>query len=257
MSAAAQVEVVDAVATITLSADSPVISLTGEMVSAMNRALDEVEASQVGCAVLVGTGSSFIVGADVKEMTAMSAERQLVYNQGLIDLANRLEAIAVPVIACLNGGTFGGGLEFALACSVRVAAERAMIGLPEVKLGIVPGAGGLVRLPRTVAPGVACEMILSGRSISAKEALRIGLVDQVAADGDELNQARILAETIAGRGPLAVRLAKRAIRETSHLPVGAAIDEVQLRLAEVVQSNDAKEGFEAFIQKRPPRFTGS
>jgi enoyl-CoA hydratase/carnithine racemase len=258
VSAAAELEVEGKVATITLSSDRPVISLTAELVTRLDAALDEVEANpEIGCAILIGTGPTFIVGADVKEMVTMSIAAQLTYNQGLIDLANRLETMACPVLACLNGGTFGGGLEFALACSVRIAAAGAKLGLPEVKLGIVPGAGGLVRLPRTTAPGAALEMILSGRTITAAEAREMGLVDRVAADGTELEQARALAEEIAARGPLAVQLAKRIVRETAGMAVPEAVDEVQRRLGELLVGHDAKEGFAAFIEKRPPRFIGS
>lgn len=247
-----------AVATVTLLPDGPVTSLSRGLVDSLNAALDQVEAApELHCLVISGSGRTFIVGADVKEMNAHSLDENLAYNQDLIDLNRRIAELDVPVVACLNGHAFGGGLELALACSIRVGAQDALFGLPEVKLGILPGAGGVVRLPRTVGPGAAMTMMLTGRSVPAAEALRIGLVDELAPSAEVLAHAQALAHEIAGHGPLALRAIKAAARAAEGLPVDGAIQDVHRTLAGLLESADASEGIAAFVDKRSPQFTAS
>jgi enoyl-CoA hydratase/carnithine racemase len=247
-----------AVATIAFVPDAPVTSLSRDFVRSFNAALDELEQAEgVHCAVVAGTGKTFIVGADVKEIESHDVAQNLAYNHTLIDLNQRIDALEVPVVACLNGHAFGGGLELALACSVRVAAEDALVGLPEVKLGILPGAGGVVRLTRAVGAGAALAMMLTGRSVPAPEALRIGLVDELAPAGGALDHAQALAREIAGRAPLAVRAIKAAVREVEGMDTGAAVQAVHARLGRLLESDDATEGVAAFIQKRAPRFAAT
>ena len=247
-----------AVASIVFAGRGPVTALSEDLVGELEAALDEIEADAgIRCVLLSGTGPTFLAGADLQLVSGLSVTEALAYNQRLIDLGERLESIAPPVIACLNGGTFGGGLELAMACSIRLAAADAVLGLPEVKLGIVPGAGGLVRMPRMVASGAALRLLLSGRSLSAPEALALGLVDEVLLGAELEGRARRLAEEICDAGPLAVQLVKRLVRETAAMPTGEAVAEVQSHLGDLLRSDDAREGIAAFLEKRPPDFTGS
>lgn len=247
-----------AVASILLASPGPVTALSEELVGGFETALEEIEADPaIRCVLLSGTGPTFLVGADLQLVSSLSVAEALAYNQRLIDLGERLEALAPPVIACLNGGTFGGGLELAMACSVRLAAAEAVLGLPEVRLGIVPGAGGLVRMPRMLASGAALRLLLSGRSLNAPEALALGLVDEVVPAAELDRRARRLAEEICHAGPLAVQLVKRLVRETATMATGEAVAEVQSRLGDLLRSDDAREGIAAFLEKRPPDFTGS
>jgi enoyl-CoA hydratase len=186
----------------------------------------------------------------------MDLAQKLTYNQRLIDITNRLEGLPQPVIAAINGAAFGGGLEFALACSIRVADADAVMGLPEVKLGIVPGSGGTVRLPRLIQVGTALRLLFSGAAVSAEEALQIGIVDQVAPAGEALTAALELAAKIASRAPLAVQLIKASVRDDAELSIADAAQEVQGRLDALMRSADATEGIAAFVEKRPPNFKG-
>jgi enoyl-CoA hydratase/carnithine racemase len=246
------------VAVVTMRGEGSVTPLTPAIVTGLEAALDEVGADpEVRVVLLTGAGRSFCVGADLKHVAGLSREAALTYNQGLIDLGTRLESIPPPVVACLNGAALGGGLELALACSLRIASDEAVLGLPEVKLGIVPGAGGLIRLPRMIGDGAAMSMLLSGRTVSAAEALTFGLVNEVI-PAEELGARSLkLALELAARGPLALRLIKRVARETAPLPEPDAIAAVQAELGELLRSGDADEGVAAFIERRVPRFTGS
>lgn len=253
MPATADVSIDGPVAIVTLRPDGPITSLSRGLAHSINTALDAVEAaSGVHCAVIRGSGSSFIVGADVKEIQEQSAEENLVYNQVLIDVNQRLEDLDVPVIACLNGHAFGGGLELAMACSIRVASDQALVGLPEVKLGILPGAGGTVRVPRAIGEGPALHMMLTGRSVSAVEAQALGLVDEISAEPEQ--RTLEIAREIAQRAPLAVRAIKAAVTAVREMPVPEATKEVHRRLGGLLATHDATEGVNAFIEKRPPRF---
>jgi enoyl-CoA hydratase/carnithine racemase len=245
------------VAVVTMRGEGRVTPLSPAIVAGLERALDEVGADpEVRVVLLTGEGRSFCVGADLKHVAGLSPEESLTYNQGLIDLAARLESIPPPVVACLNGAALGGGLELALACSLRIASDEAVLGLPEVKLGIVPGAGGLVRLPRMIGDGAAMSMLLGGRAVAAAEALRFGLVDEVVPAGELGARSLDLAQELAGRGPLALRLIKRVARETAELPVPEAIAAVQAQLGDLLRSADAEEGVAAFLARRAPNFTG-
>lgn len=208
------------------------------------------------CVVLTGAGKSFVVGADLNEIAALSAEENLAYNELLIEVNDLVAAMPVPVIAAVNGHAFGGGLELALACSIRVAATTARFGFPEVKVGLLPGSGGLVRLPRLLPRGAAITMLLTGNPIDAVEAYRLGLVDVLVATEEVEHSAGKLADAIAGNAPVAVRSVTDALRECDELPLSEAIRGVHDRLGVLVRSDDLHEGLTAFLEKRRPTFTG-
>lgn len=214
-------------------------------------------------AVLTGAGNkAFCAGADLKEvgeyyrsMTPIERREHGELNPGLGALTRNFDP-RKPVIAAINGPCLAGGLELALACDIRIAAEHAVFGLPEVRRGILPGAGGTQRLPRCVPVGVAMEMILSGAPIDADAALRWGLVSHVVEAGKLLEEAVRIAELIAANGPLAVRAARDAINQGLALPLDQALRLEQFQAEPLRLSEDAKEGVQAFVEKRAPNFIG-
>lgn len=214
-------------------------------------------------AVLTGAGNkAFCAGADLKEvgeyyrsMTPIERREYGELNPGLGALTRNFDP-RKPVIAAINGPCLAGGLELALACDIRIAAQHAVFGLPEVRRGILPGAGGTQRLPRCVPVGVAMEMILSGAPIDADAALRWGLVSHVVEAGKLLEEAVRIAELIAANGPLAVRAARDAINQGLALPLDQALRLEQFQAEPLRQSEDAKEGVQAFVEKRAPNFIG-
>lgn len=214
-------------------------------------------------AVLTGAGDkSFCAGADLKEvgeyyrsMTPIERREHGELNPGLGALTRNFDP-RKPVIAAINGPCLAGGLELALACDIRIAAEHAVFGLPEVRRGILPGAGGTQRLPRCVPVGVAMEMILSGAPIDADAALRWGLVSHVVEADKLLEEALRIAGLIAANGPLAVRAARDAVNQGLALPLDQALRLEQFQAEPLRLSEDAKEGVQAFVEKRAPKFIG-
>ncbi len=236
----------------------PLNLVTVELTRALDDALARVETDDsVRCVILTGTGErAFCAGSDVKEFESLQGrvgEGKLLLEKAVY---RRLARLAVPTIAAIQADALGGGLELALCCDLRVADERAMVGLPEVRLGVMPGSGGTQRLPRIVGPAKAKELILLGEIIDASAALEIGLVNKLAPAGHALDVALSLAETISSRGPVAVREAKQAI----DLAGDVSIDEglaAELDASErVFSSRDMLEGARAFFEKREPDFTG-
>ena len=224
---------------------------------ALGSALDQAAADdRARCIVLTGTGDvAFVAGADITEMADRSAcEQQLVMREARI--FERLARHPKPVIAAVNGVALGGGLELALACDIRIASPQARFGQPEVNLGLIPGGGGTQRLPRMVGEGMALKLILTGEQISADEAHRIGLVQEIVPATTLLDRAVALGDMIAMKSPVAVRAAKEAVRAAGRLPLaqGCAL-ETSLFLG-AFASDDRVEGMRAFLEKRKPAFTG-
>ncbi|PWB67874.1 MAG: enoyl-CoA hydratase [Deltaproteobacteria bacterium] len=206
--------------------------------------------------VLTGEGTrAFSAGADIRALLLRTPRRMLEMFQGdRIDFV--LERCPKPIVAAINGYAFGGGFEVALACPVRIASENASVGLPEVNLGIFPALGGTQRLPRLIGVGRALEMVLSARLLSAKEALEFGIVSKVVPPDRLLDEAVALAETIASKGPVAVRLAKDAILTGFGMTLEEGL-RYENRLAAVAMgTKDKEEGLTAFLEKRKPVFTG-
>lgn len=211
---------------------------------------------EVGAVVFTGAGEkSFAAGADIGELRertaldALSSTMQSVYDE--------IEAYEKPTIAAVNGYALGGGCELAMACDIRIASANARFGLPEVTLSIIPGAGGTQRLGRLVGKGKAIEMTLTGEIIDAEEALRIGLVTQVAEDVEALaDRVRETAGKILEKGPLAVRLAKLAIQAGSETDQKTGLVIERLAQAVLFETEDKREGTSAFLEKREPRFQG-
>ncbi|MBI3182323.1 MAG: enoyl-CoA hydratase/isomerase family protein [Myxococcales bacterium] len=207
--------------------------------------------------VLTGAGEkAFCAGADLKERSTMTEEEVRAFLESLRRTFRALERSDCVFVAAINGVAFGGGTELALSCDLRVAAPHAELGLTEVKLGIIPGGGGTQRLCRLVGAGRAKDLILSGRRVSAAEALALGLVERVAPEGRLLQSAIELAEAIAQNAPLAVAAAKHAIDEGLGLPLDQALEIEQQSYQLTLKTEDRLEGLRAFHEKRPPRFVG-
>ena len=243
----------------TIRLENPPLNLvTVELTRSLDRALADVESDpDVRCVVLTGTGErAFCAGSDVKEFESLHGrvgEGKLLLEKAVY---RRIARLPVPTIAAIQADALGGGLELALCCDLRVADERAKLGLPEVRLGVMPGSGGTQRLPRIVGIAKAKELILMGEIISASAALEIGLVNRVTAAGQAVDEAMKMAETIAERGPLAVREAKQALDLAGDMPLDEGLARELDASEKIFASRDMLEGAQAFFEKRAPRFTG-
>lgn len=207
----------------------------------------------VGAVILTGAGEkSFVAGADIGVLSkqgVLDGKQNALAGQAL---TLRIENLGKPVLAAINGFAFGGGLELALACDVRIASKTAKMGLPEVSLGIIPGYGGTQRLPRLCGTGVALQLILTGDPVVADEALRIGLVNQVVEPGELMAACKAMAARMVSRGPQALALAKQAVRRGGHMTMqdGLALESDLFGI--ISSTAEMKEGMQAFLEKRKP-----
>jgi enoyl-CoA hydratase len=207
--------------------------------------------------ILTGAGDkAFIAGADISELaqaTAVQAEEESSYGQEVLNL---IENLGKPVIAAINGFALGGGCETAMACTIRLAAENAKFGQPEVKLGVIPGGGGTQRLPRLVGKGRALQLILTGEIISAQEAYRIGLVNEIVPAAELIARAEAILQQIFANAPVAVKYALEAVNKGSETSQseGLALEASLFGLCS--GTNDKREGTQAFLEKRRPQFQG-
>ena len=242
-----------------LRLDSPPMNLvTVAMTTELDAALASIETdASIRALIVTGTGErAFCAGSDVKEFESLRGrvgEGKLAFENTVY---SRLANLPMPTIAAVQADALGGGLELAMCCDLRVADERARLGLPEVRLGVMPGSGGTQRLPRLVGASRAKEMILLGQVVSAEGAARIGLINRVAATGKALEVAVEIASEIASRAPLAVREAKRVIDLAGDLPIDEGLAAELDASERVFRSEDMIEGAAAFLEKRPPRFRG-
>ncbi len=251
-------DVSDRVATLTVNRPDKLNALNDLTVAELSQAIEEIRTRQdVGGAILTGAGpKAFVAGADIAELS----------KQGPLDgrdrarrgqrLLRRIETSPRPIIAAVNGFALGGGCEIAMACHVRIAAEAAKFGQPEVKLGISPGYGGSQRLPRLVGQGRALELILTGEMIDAREAYRIGLVNAVVPPADLLRVAREMLLKMLANGPVALALSIEAVVRGVELPLEEALLLEADQFGLLAATDDMREGMSAFLEKRPPRFTG-
>ena len=246
------------VCTITLHRPGSMNSLNLRTVEALAAAVDALRFDRsVRVAVITGAGEkAFCSGADLKERATLSPDQVRRYIATIRDTFTAIEALPQPVIAAVNGVALGGGTELALACDLRVASERATLGLTEVKLAIIPGAGGTQRLPRLIGKGRAMELILTGRSIGAAEALAIGLVNRIAPAGGLMEAVRKLAAEMLSAGPVALKQAKLAINQGCETDLATGLKLETAAYEAVIPTRDRAEGLAAFAEKRPPRYRG-
>ncbi len=252
------IEQADGLATVTVSRPEKLNALnaaTVEEIGTAFRALAQDEA--VRGVVLTGAGEkAFVAGADIKELSRMDPVGGVAVSRQGQDAFRFIELMRKPVVAAVNGFALGGGLELALACHLRIASENARFGVPEVKLGIIPGYGGTVRLPRLVGRGRALQMILTGEMIDAEEAHRIGLVNDVVPQAALLESARGLAHRIMTNGPVAVALALEAVDHGYHATTDDALRFESNLFGLLASTEDMREGMAAFLEKRPAAFRG-
>ncbi len=230
-------------------------ALSPELMSELGDALLAFDADpNVGCLVLTGNERAFAAGADIKAMAQASTVDML--NNDLIARWETINHLQKPIVAAVSGFCLGGGCELAMACDLIVASESAVFGQPEINLGIIPGFGGTQRLTRTVGKYLAMEMVLTDRRLTAQEALAVGLVNHVYPVETYLDEALKLAARIAAQAPLAVCLAKEAVRKAMELSLSEGLAYERRLFQMLFASADQKEGMAAFIEKRKPQWQG-
>jgi enoyl-CoA hydratase len=247
-----------AIAYVTLNRPKVLNALNRRAIADLRAAFEDArDDASIRGVVITGAGDkAFIAGADINEVatdTAVEAEEKAKRGHALMDL---IENLGKPVIAAINGFALGGGCETALACTIRLAAESAKFGLPEVKLGIIPGYGGTQRLPRLVGKGAALQLILSGAIVPAQEAYRIGLVNEVVPVAELTGRAEAILNQIAANAPLSIKFALDAVNKGSetNLAEGLLLESSFLGICS--STDDKKEGTSAFLEKRPAKFQG-
>jgi enoyl-CoA hydratase len=230
-------------------------ALNAALMTELADALDTLDRDEtVGCLVLTGSDRAFAAGADIKEMMEATAVEML--NRNTIGLWDRVATLRKPIIAAVAGWCLGGGNELAMACDMIVASETAKFGQPEINIGVIPGAGGTQRLTRAVGKAITMEMVLNNRHLTAEEAYRFGLVNRVAPPESYLDEALKLARDIAGRAPIAVRIAKEMVNKAFEGTLAEGIAAERRNFYFLFATEDQKEGMAAFTEKRDPRWKG-
>ncbi len=250
------VETKNRIGYVTINRPDKLNALNAKAKSELRQAFERLKDDMtVDVVILTGAGpKAFVAGTDIKELTELDTEKGKAFSSGGQAVFDLIENLGKPVIGAINGFALGGGCELALACSVRVAAESAKFGQPEVNLGVIPGYGGTQRLARLVGKGKAMELILTGDQIDAQEALRIGLVNKVVPAADLMSVAESMAQKIIGKGQIAIRLALKAVNMSheTNLTDGQALEASLFGVC--CGSEDFKEGTKAFLEKRKPEF---
>jgi enoyl-CoA hydratase len=245
---------IDELALVTLGRPEVLNALNFELLRDLGAALDQVAAGDARALLVTGAGDrAFCAGADIKELMGRSLRAQregTAFGQAIF---SKLDALPIPSIALINGYAFGGGLELALACTLRLAVHSARLGLPEIKLGLIPGYGGTQRLPRLIGEARALEIILTGRTVEAEEAERIGLINRIV-EGDLLEAGASFAREMTGYSLRALGLARDAVHRGLAFPLKDGL-EIEADLNTLAfQTADAVEGMLAFLEKRKPAF---
>ena len=252
-------EVTEGVATLTFNRPKALNALNGNLLDELAAALDTIEADeQIRVLILTGAGEkAFVAGADISELATFDTLQGKLFARKGQRIISRLQELAIPVIAAVNGFALGGGSEMALACDFIYASENAMFGLPEITLGIIPGFGGTQRLPRLIGTNRAKEMIFTGKMVPAAEAERIGMVNRVLPQASLMEETRKVALGMAAKGKVSLRAAKQAINNGINVDLLTGCQIEVDAFAICMASEDGKEGTRAFMEKRKPVFTGS
>jgi len=252
------VSVQDRIATLTANRPDKLNALNGRLIGELGEAIEEAQSrDDVAAVILTGAGRAFIAGADISELAGLSAvEGKRLARRGQ-EIFRRFETSPKPTVAAVNGFALGGGCELAMACQIRIAAEGAKFGQPEVKLGLIPGYGGTQRLPRLVGRGRALQLLLTGEMIDAPEAFRIGLVNRVVAADQLLPAAVTMIQQMLMNAPLGLAACIDVVDRGQEMPLDDALALEATQFGVLVTTKDTAEGTHAFLEKRPPRFTGA
>lgn len=244
-------EVKDKYAVITINRPEALNALNSQVLDDLEAVIDGIDTNAVRAVVLTGAGEkSFVAGADIGEMSTLSKSEGEAFGKKGNDIFRKLETLPIPVIAAINGFALGGGCEIAMSCDIRIAADSAVFGQPEVGLGITPGFGGTQRLARLVGAGMAKQIIYTARNIKADEALRIGLVNSIHPLDELMGAAEKLASTIAANAPIAVRACKKAINEGLQVDIDKALVIEEKLFGDCFESEDQREGMANFLRKK-------
>lgn len=246
------------IAYVTINRPEKLNALNSAVMAELREAFTAIkEDAEVRVALLTGSGEkAFVAGADIGELNKNNPVEAKAYThkgQGVLDA---IENLGKPVIACINGYALGGGCELAMACTFRIASENAKLGQPEVKLGIIAGYGGTQRLPRLVGKGIALQMLLTGEQISAQEAHRIGLVNEVVAQAQLITRAEEIAKKIIANAPLAIQYTLEAVNRGMETPLAEGLFLEATLFSAACATEDRKEGTSAFLEKRAAAFKG-
>ena len=254
-----RIDLHERIAVLTFNRPDKLNAMNAQMFGEIEAFLDRLVSGDpaIDALILTGEGRAFVAGADIGPYETMTLSEFTTFQRMGRRMMEKLERLACPVIAAVNGYAFGGGFEIALACDVIIAAEAAKFGLPEAKLGLLPGGGGSQRLPRLVGPYVAKRMICAAETIDARRAYELNLATQVTPNGEVVEAALALAQKMTTEcGPLAVRMAKRMISEGLEASLPTALSMEMDSTALLFATDDKTEGISAFVEKRKPAFKG-
>ena len=245
------------ICTATISAPQSLNALNSTILGELDDFISHLDCNKYRCLIITGDGEkSFVAGADIKEMADLNVAQGQTFGAKGAMVFRKIETLPIPVIAAVNGFALGGGCELAMACDIRICSNNARFGQPEVGLGIIPGFSGTVRMARLVGMGIAKELIFSGRTMKADEALRIGLVNAVYEPAELMAKAMEMAEHIAANAPIAVRYAKQCINNEFDMNADYAITYESGMFGQCFATKDQKEGMKAFINKSKAVFQG-
>lgn len=250
-----KLDVIDRIAVVTMSRPQAMNALNSRFFAEMNEILDDLEKrNDVLALIITGEGKAFVAGADIAELMEMNSTQGRRFSQTGQATFRRIENLPMPVIAAVNGFALGGGCELVMACDIRVASKAAKFGQPEVGLGLIPGYAGTQRLPRQIGVGNALLLMLTGDIVSADEALRLGLVQKVVEPEQLMAESRAIAGRIVSKGPVAVRMAKAALRKgmDTDFDSGCAIEAEEF--GRLFGNGESGEGMKAFLEKRKPNW---
>jgi enoyl-CoA hydratase len=251
-------EIEEGIAILTFNRPKALNALSAELLIEFRDALHKLEENdEVKAIILTGAGDkSFVAGADIVAMKEMNSQDALDYSSLGHECLSYMESMSKPLIAAVNGFALGGGAEVTLACDFIFASENAQFGQPEINLGIIPGYGGTQRLPRTVGKGLARQLIYTGDIISAKMAREIGWVNKIFPPEELIPETKKIAKKIASKSKLAIKAAKNAINAGYDIDLSSGCEIEKKAFSLLFDGEDAKEGLTAFLEKRPPKFTG-
>jgi len=259
MSLALSFEQLDSIAIIRLNRPEKLNALSREMILALSEVFKNIGGNlDLRSIILTGAGNkAFSAGTDISELIGLDKDRAREVSARGQALCNQIESCHVPVIAAINGIAAGGGCELALACHIRIASSNASFSLPETKLGVIPGYGATQRLVREIGKGRAFEMMLTGRSVPAEEALQFGLINRLTTPNNLLREGEALGQEIANLAPLAIRASLEAVTRGTELPLADGLALEAELFAALFATDDMREGTRAFLEKRPPIFKGT